>query len=90
MLWGLTLTARGQVPFGNNCGFVTEKVFNRALAPRPAKREVQVPHNPASSGIGPLFTTNLLRNPLDGHFTVESDRSVIEPVLVKCAERFAE
>ena len=85
MLWGLTLTARGQVPFGNNCGFVTEKVFNRALAPRPAKREVQVP-----PGIGPLFTTNLLRNPLDGHFTVESDRSVIEPVLVKCAERFAE
>ena len=37
-----------------------------------------------------MFTTDLLRNPIEGNFTVAADRGVIRPVLIASAERFAE
>ena len=36
------------------------------------------------------MTSNLLRNPLEGNYTVDSDREVVEPVLVRIAQRYAE
>ncbi len=47
-------------------------------------------HNPDDAGIGPLLTAKMLRNPLDGNYTVEDDREAVVPVLKLIAERFAE
>ena len=47
-------------------------------------------HNPDDAGIGPLLTAKMLRNPLDGNYTVEADREAVVPVLTLIAERFAE
>ena len=47
-------------------------------------------HNPNDAGIGPLLTAKMLRNPLDGNYTVETDREAVVPVLKLIAERFAE
>ena len=47
-------------------------------------------HNPGDAGIGPLLTAKMLRNPLDGNYTVEADREAVVPVLTLIAERFAE
>jgi hypothetical protein len=36
------------------------------------------------------MTSTLIRDPLAGNFTVEADKKIIKPVLVKIAQRYAE
>ena len=59
---------------------------------RPGPRNVRFRyhHNPDEPGVGPLLTAELLRNPMDGNFTVEADRDAVLPVTQLIAERFAE
>ena len=47
-------------------------------------------HDPEDAGVGPRMREDLLRDPLGGNYTDETDKTVIKPVLERVAERYAE
>ena len=46
--------------------------------------------DPSSSGVGPSISSHFIQDPLAGQFTVDADKEVIKPILVKIANRYAE
>ena len=71
-------------------GLAPKKFITAGWRPGPRNLRFRFHHDPTNAGIGPLLTSDLLKNPIVGNFTVDSDRDVIVPVLELIAQRFAE
>jgi hypothetical protein len=85
-----TYAARGWCRLELLASLAPKKFKRGAWRPGPRNIRFRFHHNPEDSGIGPLITAELLRNPMDGNFTVDNDRNTILPVLKLLAGRFAE
>ena len=85
-----TYAARGWCRLEILCGLAPKKFTSGGWRPGPRNMRFRFHHDPSNAGIGPMLTSNMLRNPIDGNFTVDSDRATVVPVLKLIAERFAE
>ncbi len=85
-----TYAARGWCRLELLCSLAPKKFKLGGWRPGPRNVRFRYHHNPQDAGTGPLITPALLRNPMDGNFTVDSDRDSILPVLEILAQRFAE
>ena len=71
-------------------GLTPKKFKSGAWRPGPRNVRFRYHHCPKEAGVGPLVEWNLLRDPMEGEFTVSSDRETCRPVLKLIAQRFAE
>jgi hypothetical protein len=85
-----TYSARGWCRLEMVAGLAPKKFSTGSWRPGPRNVRFTFHHDPSRAGIGPLFSADLLRNPLEGQFTCDADREVIEPVLATIAARYAE
>ena len=85
-----TYASRGWCRLEILAGLAPKKFQMGGWRPGPRNVRFRYHHNPDEPGVGPLLTAELLRNPMDGNFTVEADRDAVLPVTQLIAERFAE
>ena len=71
-------------------GLAPKRFASGSWRPGPRNMRFRFHQDPNSAGVGPLMTASLIRNPISGNFTVDTDRDVIKPVLTQIAQRYAE
>ncbi|KAJ1456538.1 hypothetical protein M885DRAFT_517315 [Pelagophyceae sp. CCMP2097] len=69
-------------------GLAPKRLPSGAWQPGPRNLRFYYHHEPNCAGVGPLLTTRMLRNPLEGDFTSEGDRMALVPVVSDIAWRY--
>ena len=85
-----TYASRGWCRLEMAAGLAPKRFPSGAWRPGPRNVRFRFHADPDDAGIGPLLTSDMLNDPLQGQFTVDHDREVIYPVVVAIADRFAE
>ena len=85
-----TYAARGWCRLEILAALAPKKFSTGAWRPGPRSVRFRYHHDPEDAGVGPRMREDLLRDPLGGNYTDETDKTVIKPVLERVAERYAE